>query len=582
MSHLPSLLGRCVSTQSLLTWYPRRSTMWGCRYDLRVIEIRAEPPAPRRFAGPKVRCQSCRGSNIDGMTASVLPRLGSAPSARRDLSRLVVLVSAVVVVAARLPFIGRSPGPDEGGFLVVARQWHAGGSSLYGNYWVDRPPLLLTIFRWAAQLGGLVPLRLIGCLAAALIVMFSADLARRMAGPRAARWTAVAACAFLVSPHSGGYEVNGELLAAPFVLAGMSSVLAALTLANSRRAARSAALAGALAVCALLVKQNIADVGVFAVVAGSVSLGRHEVSGARLGRLVVAMAIGGGAALAVVSAWTVLHGTSLSGVYEAMYPFRIEAGRVMSEYGGSHAVVRSHRLLASFLWTGLATVIAMAAWAIATRRLHGAAVWALGATIAFDGLSIVLGGNFWVHYLVQLIGPVSVVAGVLAAARLSVARFAVAAASALAIWAWTSGFSTQVAADGATVGRSIGASARPGDSIVTVFGQAHVVETSGLSSPYPYLWSLPVKTLDPHLHRLDVILLGHDAPTWLVAWKHLGGWGLDNAATKEIVARDYHVVASICGHTVYLHNGINRPSPTGRCSTTSAIRAGAPVKENVS
>ncbi len=512
------------------------------------------------------------------MTATFVPRLGAATE-RRSLGRCVVAGSAALVVVARLPFVGRPPGPDEGGFLVVGGQWHGGGSSLYGNYWVDRPPLLVTIFRWAAQLGGLVPLRLIGCVAAALIVVLSADLARRMAGQRAARWAAVAACAFLVSPRAGGYEVNGELLAAPFALAGMSAVLAALGLASGRRAVRAAGLAGVLGVCALLVKQNIADVGVFAVVASLVALRRGEVSGARVRRLALAATAGGVAALVAASAWTLLHGTSLSGVYEAIYPFRIEAGRVMSEYGGSHAVVRSHQLLVASLFSGLTVIAAVTVWGMATRRLSGAAVWGLVATIAFDGASIMLGGNFWLHYLVQLIGPVAVAAGILVAARVPVGRLAVALVGALAIGAWVLGFSTDHAAGGAAVGRSIAASARPGDTIVIAYGQAHVVQTSGLSSPYPYLWSLPVKTLDPHLQQLDATLLGPDAPTWFVVWKHIDGWGLDSTATEEIVARDYHRVSTICGHVIYLHNGLNRPEPLSRRCATATSSAGTAQKE---
>ena len=41
-----------------------------------------------------------------------------------------------------MPFLARPLSPDEGGFLLVASQWEP-GTSLYGHYWVDRPPLLM-------------------------------------------------------------------------------------------------------------------------------------------------------------------------------------------------------------------------------------------------------------------------------------------------------------------------------------------------------------------------------------------------------------------------------------------------------
>ena len=39
---------------------------------------------------------------------------------------------------------------DEAGYLYIARQWHAGGEFLYGDFYVDRPPLLIAIFQAAA------------------------------------------------------------------------------------------------------------------------------------------------------------------------------------------------------------------------------------------------------------------------------------------------------------------------------------------------------------------------------------------------------------------------------------------------
>ena len=72
---------------------------------------------------------------------------------------------AVGVCLGWLPFVGRSLSPDEAGYLIVGGQW-TDGSSLYGDYWVDRPPALIAIFEAADALGGAVPLRLIGALAA--------------------------------------------------------------------------------------------------------------------------------------------------------------------------------------------------------------------------------------------------------------------------------------------------------------------------------------------------------------------------------------------------------------------------------
>ena len=92
---------------------------------------------------------------------------------------------------------------------------------MYGDYWVDRPPLLITLFRIAADAGGLVPLRLLGCLATVLTILGAAHLARRLGGRGAAGWAALAAAVLLVTPLTGAQSVNGELLAAPFVIWGI-------------------------------------------------------------------------------------------------------------------------------------------------------------------------------------------------------------------------------------------------------------------------------------------------------------------------------------------------------------------------
>jgi len=75
-------------------------------------------------------------------------------------------------VLLRLPFVAAPLSSDEGGFLVLARQWHLAGpgGSLYGA--TGGPAaLLVATFQLADALGGLIALRLIGALAAAITVV---------------------------------------------------------------------------------------------------------------------------------------------------------------------------------------------------------------------------------------------------------------------------------------------------------------------------------------------------------------------------------------------------------------------------
>ncbi|MET1004721.1 MAG: hypothetical protein ABWX96_04180 [Propionibacteriaceae bacterium] len=484
---------------------------------------------------------------------------------------------AAAAVALRLPFLASDPTRDEAGFLIVGQQWHSGGSSLYGSYWVDRPPLLITIFKAAAQLGGLVPLRLIGCLATVVVVLGVAHLTRVLAGEAAARWAALAAAALCVTPLLGGQQVNGELLAAPFVVGGLAAVQAILNASSERRAAVAAALAGAAAMASLLVKQNMADVAVFACVTGLVAWRRNELSTPRLARSLLAALLGAGACLVVLAVWTAAHGTSLPGVFDAMYPFRIEAGRVMAASDRTTPDARLWVLVGCWVVSGGALIMAVTARALASHHFRTAAVWGLVATVLFDLASIALGGSYWNHYLVQLIVPVAVLSGLVVAARQPGARPLLVAVALAAVTAMGVNLARTHDTTGTSVGEAVHDVARSGDTIVTTWGHADVTRASGLSSPYPYLWSLPARTLDPRLSELRRVLTGPNAPTWFVTWRGTGSWGFHGggAAAARVLSDHYEPVAQVDGHTIYLHRGVVRALPDLSAPATDLSASGA-------
>lgn len=490
-----------------------------------------------------------------------------------------VAAATTAAVASRLPFLGHAPRPDEAGFLLVGGQWNGAGSSLYGNYWVDRPPLLITIFRFASSLGGLTALRLIGCVAVALVVIGSARVAGLLGGHRAARWAAVTAAGLSLSPLLGGYEVDGELLAAPFTLAGIALVIVAVRSVDQRRAVVAAVAAGTFAMSSLLIKQNLADAAVFGAVAFALSLWRRDITRHRFGMLTLGAIAGAFAAGLLLAGWTVLHGTSLTGVFDAMYPFRIRADQVQAAGGAGHSTARLYGLIGVATVSGLGLLMLLVARDVVARR-HRDTLWmALVATTLFAVVSIFLGGNYWHHYLVELIAPLSVATGVLAARHGIVARSLIAYVIVAASVGWAVSLSMPQGNDASSVGRAVGASSQPGDTIVTAWGRANVTYSSGLSSPYAQLWSLPAKTIDPQLTELNGVLTGPSAPTWLVSGPTIRSWGLDTAQTAAILSQDYHPVEQLCGRTIYLHDGLDRPTPSVIGTCHGATTPLSPMKE---
>jgi hypothetical protein len=475
----------------------------------------------------------------------------------------VVAFLALATVAGRLLLAGRPATPDEGGFLAVASQWHVGGSSLYGSYWVDRPPLLIGIFRLADLTGGLVPLRVIGALLAAATVVLLADTARRAFGSPAARWTALAAAALLVSPLAGSQAVNGELLALPFLAIGFRLAVEAVLSADGL-AARGAALgAGTAAVLALLVKQNMADVIVFAVVCWLVAWRTGHVTGRTCADLFALAAVGGGLGYAVVTLWAMAHGTSPLGVYEATYPFRVHAGRVLLASAGDRTGTRLDRLAVSAVLCGAVPLLAAFAGLALRRGRPTPVVWAIGGAAAFAVVSILSGGSYWLHYLVQGIPVVALAAGALASVRRPATRVAtpllVAGTVVSAVVSLLAVALHPQPAPGAVVAGALDRAAQPGDTILSAFGDGDIVEGTGMSSPYPYLWSLPSRTLDPDLALLRGVLAGPEAPTWVIVRGRHTARLLETRGVLALIDARYRPVGTVCTRSIYLLRGVSRP-----------------------
>src|SRR4051812_13612695 len=124
--------------------------------------------------------------------AHVIPAAGFAVAALPRLrawwkGSFGAAVGACVALALvlRAPFLGTPLGIDEGGLAYVAEHWRPHGTSLYGDLWLDRPPLLLVAMRLAVAAGGAIGVRVLGALAASALVVVTTALARQIGGARA-------------------------------------------------------------------------------------------------------------------------------------------------------------------------------------------------------------------------------------------------------------------------------------------------------------------------------------------------------------------------------------------------------------
>jgi hypothetical protein len=466
---------------------------------------------------------------------------------------------------AWLPFVDHPLGSDESGFLLLAQHW-THGTSLYGDYWVDRPPLLLWLFSLAAHLGptasaatGVVAptVKLLGAIASGSAVLLTGVLARLVA-PRAPwprRGAVVLAVALLCSPLLGMPETDGEVLAVPLVLAGLIALVAGARRPWGRRALALAASAGAAGMAAALVKQNVVDVFVFAIVGLGIGFRRIDRPWARA----AAFSSGAVSALATVLAAAAAQGTSPSALWDAIVLFRFQATAVIGSSASSATTERMHQLVEAFLASGAAPVLVLAATltvlrAVRRRRAPHLA-WPALAMVAWELVGVAMGGSYWLHYLTGLVpGLVLLVALVRPSRRWGVVVAGVLGYVVLAsgaVWAHQAVAPVGETSD-AQVESYLRAHARPTDGVVVAFGHPGIVAGSGLSSPYEHLWSLPVRVRDPQLTELQQVMAGADAPRWVVvAGDALDSWGLDATSADRYLRRHYVVDASFGGWRVW-------------------------------
>lgn len=467
-------------------------------------------------------------------------------------------VAAVVAFVAWLPFLRAPLESDEAGFLLLARQWDDGGS-LYGEHWVDRPPLLIWVFRLAAGLGpvdltaaGTVApgVKLVGAAASVAAVLLAGFLAARLsAGPD--HWTPrivpLLAVALLSSPLLGMPAANGELLAAPFVLLGVLGLVAAVTARAESRALLLATAAGAAGACAALVKQNMVDVFVLAVVLVPLAGGGVRRVAGRL----LALAVGAAAVLTLVLAASATRGTSPVDLWDAVVVFRLDAMSVIGQSASPATSYRMTLVALAFLASGAAvTLLTTGFLAARTAIRHGPRATPLPvaalAMAAWEVLGVTAGGSYWLHYLTGLVPGVVLLACLVRPfgrrRMVLTGCFGLAALACLAAWVHTVADPVvPTLARDAEVAHYLRAHADPDDGVVVAFGRPDIVTASGLTSPYEHLWSLPVRVRDPRLTELQAVLEGPEAPRWLVvAGKGVASWGVD--ATRVQAHLDAHYV----------------------------------------
>jgi hypothetical protein len=499
-----------------------------------------------------------RGVGARSATVGLHARLKRG-AAWSDRQRTWWAIGACVLVALllRVPYLSTPLGLDEGGLALIARNWPGGHGSLYGAYWVDRPPLLVGLFK-IASLGGAHGVRVLGAVAAVVLVVVIAVLGRAVAGPRAGRIAGLLAALLTGSVSIAAVYTPGELLAAvPSTLAVLC-----LVLAYRSRQARFVFGAGVLAVAAFLVKQSFLDAGF----AGVVFIGASAASDRDVRvRWPLAYVAGGAIPVVAVLVWLAAAHLSLAGFVYTLFGFRLH---LLHTFAASNIPwhVRVARLEAPAISSGLLLAAAGAAVGLFRLRRDRVLVITLSAWAAAAVVGVLGGGSYCARYLIELVpvGCVAAAAGI-AGARTPIRLAALAGFAAVALIAARGG-AERVVRDPPNraelaVAHYVRAHARPGDTQYVMYARANLAYYTGLPQPYPYLWFLMVIAKPGARAQLQRLLGSSRRPTWLVQWQDDDVARLDpGGSTDRLLARGYRRVAVICGHPILVRN--DRPSPS--------------------
>lgn len=561
----------------------------------------------------------------------------SRPTASGRLTVLWATGAVVLAVAMRVPFIRGYAFPDEGGMLLVARYWHAGGPQLYGRYFLDRPPLLELFWRFADHFGGVHAGRWLATGGVVVLVASAAWAGYLVGGHRGSRWSALVTAALAATPLLGVKEVNGELLGAPAIMLSCALTLTAARI-RTRPAAQIACAfgAGLAASAGLLFKQNLAGGLVFAAVLVLVAaLTRRWPTGTVL-RVLVPGVVGAALPLAATAYWAATSGPGLRVLWYTLYGFRVDAARVIADGNTAGPGARLSTLILLSIISGLVPLLLAYLW-LARHRIkeRDPVTWALVAMLVVGVVGVALGASYWSHYLIALIPSAALAAAAMPAlvrARHVWVRpllAGVVASSVVVVLVAMSPFSLTSALHRVTVaiagraGPSQGAGAktgghsgagttaaghvgagpggragvaqaspakvsasmkhrsesvggdgplitwlrkadRPGDSGFVAYGHANIIEAAKLRPPdYPYMWSLPLRVLDPHLSLLTNAVTSRSAPTWIIEWMPFNAFHIDpQHAFAKVVRQDYNLVGKICGAPIYVRDSVSRSLPS--------------------
>jgi hypothetical protein len=202
-------------------------------------------------------------------------------------------------------------------------------------------------------------------------------------------------------------------------------------------------------------------------------------------------------------------------------------------------------------------------------------------TVAVAGIA--LGGSYWPHYLIALVPATAAGAAAFVVRHRRIGAVLVLAIALPFTLLWSGVPLTATPAsyeqDAVSAGHYLRARAEPHQTAYVLYAKANVLYYSGLRDPFPYNWSLMMRSAPGAQARLRQLLASPRRPTWVIQWQSHHAFGLDRSgATGRLLTRRYRRVATVCGRPVWLARGARaRPAPPSAGGCTAGDAAPGPT-----
>ncbi len=529
----------------------------------------------------------------DDETGPVTDKPTTSHSRAGEIASWLWLTAAVLLaMALRIPFLRIPMLADEGGYAWAARGWIEGTGHLYDDLWISRPQGIFIVYAGILDVLGTntIAMRFAAWIAIGLTVVAVWGFTRLCATPAAANLAAIIFAIASSLPNLEGYSANAE------AFMGLPAAFAALWLLQLRRTGWSRwqlIAVGILIGMATSLKPS-GFVMLPVAIAFIALIGDGSTRRQRWNRSWPILA-----GTAIVGVASLLHGWYLgwSDFFYATISYRLTA-QSAATVGLEHNVLAITRLaqrsLALVLLCALVLIVyhrqqlthilrtavrsprtlipSIPAWirqslqSMRKPRNDGRfllRLWLVGAI-----LGAAIGGDWWAHYLIQLVAPLSIWLGWTMVQTWSSLRrywnvaYATTATILLLVpfWVLLHGNPTAMAEamfshPGYPAQEQVAAYLRdhtePGDTIYVAFDQASIYYLADRSPAYRHLYDQELRGIPTSYADIISIIRGPDRPKFIVSTRQPGPFADESRAFWQEVGTYYEVVATIEDVPIY-------------------------------